>query len=137
MVGAWITADGTIFNTNNVVNHEVSLSSTGLLSYINNNLIFTDDECHKFLNHDVRYKAFKSGLIRITTFQQQLAIECIIETLTDTVCNAILTFIHTYNLIHKITCVVVEDAKTSCILFFNNIQEFEYQFLDSICNNRH
>jgi hypothetical protein len=65
MNGAWITKEGNIFYTSNIINHELSLIRSNLLDNIDNNIYFSNDEIKKNFDKDIRYKAFKSGLIRV------------------------------------------------------------------------
>jgi hypothetical protein len=44
MNGAWILPSGKMINTTNVVNHEYSLTSTGIDKYISDNISFSEKE---------------------------------------------------------------------------------------------
>jgi hypothetical protein len=55
MNGAWITKEGNIFYTSNIINHELSLIRSNLLDNIDNNIYFSNDEIKKNFDKDIKY----------------------------------------------------------------------------------
>lgn len=124
MNGAWITYNGDIIYTSDNLNHELSLNISGAFTHINSNLQFSNDEINKNLNKDIRYMAFKSGLVRIVCAYNQFAVECIIKTLTNKSINAICQYLIEQRKINNIEMYLVEDATTNKSYFFNSVVQF-------------
>lgn len=128
MNGAWITNDGNIFYTSNIINHELSLKNANLLDIIDDNIYFSNNEIKKHFDKDIRYKAFKFGLIRVICIYNQFAIECILENLSIQSKHKILEYFEQQLLTHNIKDIVIEDAKTNESYFFQRYDDFK-QFL--------
>lgn len=125
MNGAWILPSGKMINTTNVVNHEHSLTSTGIDKYISDNISFSEKEYLLQLNNDIRYKAFKSGFIRVITVYNQIAIECLLSTLQENNTKSLFSIVENYMFNHEIKDIVLEDALTNKPVFFNKIDELK------------
>lgn len=128
MNGAWITKEGNIFYTSDIINHELSLRRADLFANIDNNICFSDDEIKKHFDIDIRYKAFKSGLVRVVCIYNQFAVECILENLSIQSKNKILEYFEQQLLTHNIKDIVIEDATTNKSYFFQIYNDFK-QFL--------
>lgn len=128
MNGAWITKEGNIFYTSDIINHELSLIRSDLLDNIDKNIYFSNDEIKKHFDKDIRYKAFKSGLIRVVCIYNQFAIECILENLSIQSKNKILEYFEQQLLTYNIKDIVIEDATTNKSYFFQRYDDFK-QFL--------
>lgn len=125
MNGAWILPSGKMINTTNVVNHEYSLTSTGIDKYISDDISFSKKEYSLNLNNDIRYKAFKSGFIRVITVYNQIAIECLLSTLQENNTKSLFSIVENYMFNHEIKDIVLEDALTNKPVFFNKIDELK------------
>lgn len=136
MNGAWILPSGKMINTTNVFNHEYSLISTGIDKYILDDITFSKNEYLMQLNNDIRYKAFKSGFVRVITVYNQIAIECLLSTLQENNIKSLFSIIENYMLNHEIKDIVLEDALTNKPVFFNKINELKI-YLENVISGQY
>lgn len=125
MNGAWIIPNGSIIYTTDNTNHEQSLKTYNILKYINLNIQFSEYEYAKNMNKDIRYIAFKSGIIRIICAYKQFAVECILEKLTSQTINAIYLYLNKQLNNNIVESYIIENALDNKTYFFNTLLEFK------------
>lgn len=124
MIGAWITTNNKILETDNILNHEYQLIITGCSDEIcNKNIKFSSTEIKNHLDYDLRYKAFKCGYIRITSFQNQFAIECILSNITNLQLNILNKYVKNTFDIKTFKDFVIEDPMTFNTHFFSSFSD--------------
>lgn len=135
MIGAWITDNCEIYRTTDVLNHEHQLTSCNLDKHISLcNIEFSQNEISQHLDLDMRYKAFKCGYIRITSFENQLALECIISLMSTKQISTLGAYIQETFDLSTFKDIVIEDPLTHSTQFFTSfaqLMNFLMQCMDN------
>ncbi len=78
--GAWISPDGNIHETNDIVSHKRFFQALNLQDEIlaaSKKIIFTNKEIQLGYNKDLSFIAMKLGYVRITSIMNQVGIETV------------------------------------------------------------